>query len=503
MLRVSICRGPNAFATRSSPGAVISPRKSHMLRRAVDARSAAGEPVARRIARWLMFVIAVLSFGNFNPELWGGGNSNPAQLDQSVPSQTYVVVALWMILLGCTFLPRVLRKPLSSNGIFLPIFLLCYILASLFWGHLTFDAVSKGLVLATISFAVWRMTAIISVDEFLSITALSVLILSVVSGILLVVYPQAAIAHEWQHEGDWQGIFGQKQELGIVAAFLVFFALMRTLHRKSWWDFFTFLYGLVFLIASGSRGAAIIGCLGPFLILLTRKSPKFLRALVWIIAIDIGLAAAGMIYLLRTGDEVIYLGDTALDFSQRSMIWSYALDLWQGHPWLGYGINSFWTDPQILWGFLRTHGWVLDNYHDGYLAILVETGLVGMVLFLLLVTQVCVLLRGSRKTMSRETTEMCFGFLIMLFTINLTETIFLRSTNFGEVAFTFLALSILSTRAATQRLPWSLTMQEAGYGKRHSRSPREWGVARGHVSSRFASHWNQRLPELRNANNMN
>ncbi len=130
-----------------------------------------------------------------------------------------------------------------------------------------------------------------------------------------------------------------------------------------------------------------------------------------------------------------------------TFIWQFALGMWRDRPLLGYGLNGFWTNPDIYYSYFRLHGWVLDNYHDGYVAIIMETGIVGLTLFtitaLKLTSRLHYLLAVTPRG-QRLSVEMTIVFMVMFFTINLTETYFLRSTNFLSVLFAFLVAKVFT-----------------------------------------------------------
>ena len=162
------------------------------------------------------------------------------------------------------------------------------------------------------------------------------------------------------------------------------------------------------------------------------------------------VAVANIFYFVATGSQTIdVLGET-YDFTERTFIWQYAIGLWSGRPMLGYGLNGFWSQPVIYDGFQRLHGWVLDNYHDGYISLLVETGLVGFALFLALCVRISAKLHHlllSTPNGQRLSLEMTVAFLLMFFTINLTETYLSRSTNFLALLFAFLIVKIIPAPA--------------------------------------------------------
>jgi len=69
---------------------------------------------------------------------------------------------------------------------------------------------------------------------------------------------------------------------------------------------------------------------------------------------------------------------------------------------MGFGLNGFWTDSNIYYQYQRLHGWVLDNYHSGYIAIIVETGIIGFILFTVLSFDIFVKINFLMKTVKKH-----------------------------------------------------------------------------------------------------
>jgi len=78
---------------------------------------------------------------------------------------------------------------------------------------------------------------------------------------------------------------------------------------------------------------------------------------------------------------------------------------------------------------------VLDNYHSGYIAILMETGFLGYTLFAasVLLFSHKILHLISARTIDRSHCALIIGFVVLSFQTNFTETTFLRSTMFTSV----------------------------------------------------------------------
>src|SRR6202040_4281883 len=135
------------------------------------------------------------------------------------------------------------------------------------------------------------------------------------------------------------------------------------------------------------------------------------------------------------GYDALYVFDSVIDFTERTYIWQYALSHFDDAPLIGFGINGFWTIPAIYDHFEQDHGWVLDNYHNGYIAVLIETGLIGFSLFFLnsflFAKRIGFLM--ATGSLPRAHCAVIVGFMALSYQINFTETTFLRSTSFDAV----------------------------------------------------------------------
>lgn len=405
------------------------------------------ESTGRKVIRPILYAITTLSYGNFNPKYFG--MSVPHFQAEEAQPQTYLVLFLWILLISCSFFRGVLVTPLRIRGLFWPILFLCVVAVSPLWSEDPVVMAPKAIVFLIVSFGIWRIASIFSVAEIITITTRCTGILMIASAIALIVEPSIAVGHEFRREVGgfedlWQGVYEQKQGLGMVGAVFMFLTLMRTLNRRSFVNFLGFLLGLILVIGSGSRGGAIVAMGTPLAIMAARRYPWIFQLIVGLILIELVAAIAMICYLAYTGNDSFLIWGNEIDISERTFIWQYALHLWMSCPLLGFGLNGFWFDPGILWGFLRIHGWVIGNYHSGYVAILIETGLLGISLFVIVVWGLCTRLNAMVRSGSNEVLEIAIGLFLITFTINLTETTILLSSNYGRVLFTFLLINVYS-----------------------------------------------------------
>jgi len=66
----------------------------------------------------------------------------------------------------------------------------------------------------------------------------------------------------------------------------------------------------------------------------------------------------------------------------RTQLWSLVWKLIRSHPWFGYGYGGFWLGLQgpsaPVW---RAVGWQPPNAHNGFLDLLLDLGIIGLLLF--------------------------------------------------------------------------------------------------------------------------
>lgn len=398
----------------------------------------------RQLALAVLCLIIIVSVETFNTVLSGASDSEALQTGADVRAQVAAVM-LWALLIGLTFLPGVARFPVTARGLLWPCILLAWTVASPIWSSDPANGVPKAVVLLASSLAAWRMTSVITAKEMFACVFHSLAILLVVSMLLVIFVPSVGLlVHDWQHEGQWRGIFGTKQGLGAVAAVFLVLAFLRISRQRNWFNFITCAIGLACLLGSGSRGAGIVAAVAAICIFVAKGRPKVATLVTYMILLGLAFGTLEIIYFAATGLPSIQIFGSDINLTERTYIWQYAVTHWTDVPFLGFGLNGFWTDTGTAASYMMLHGWVLDNYHSGYLAIVVETGAIGFGLFCVISWKLVSRLRYLlvHATSNRLSLDMTLGFFVVFFTINLTETFFLRSTNFFSVLFTFLMTKI-------------------------------------------------------------
>lgn len=385
------------------------------------------EKLATNVMRGSITVNVIASMGVFNPALL------PAEWSFV---QQAVALLMWVILIyASAFVRPCLRVQPNPDLIALVAF---YALAavSVLWTSLATAAIMKSAALVVTTFGAYCLITRIDIDEIVASTALGLFILVAASALCAVFVPEIGVDQSWMHNGQWQGIYESKQTLGFISAYLMFFACYQKMAGQGWIIFLlTFLLASTCVIASESRGAGAVAIAAGALLVTSLWSIRCMRIYAVLPVAMCILAALLILYFYVTGYDSIHLGESTINLTERTFIWQYAIGHFNDAPLLGFGINGFWTRPAIYDYFNQNHGWVLDNYHSGYIAVAMETGFLGYVLFVASVYLFSekVLYLIATRSIDRRHCALVIGFVVLSFQSNFTETMFLRSTMFTSV----------------------------------------------------------------------
>jgi O-antigen ligase len=307
---------------------------------------------------------------------------------------------------------------------------------SVFWTNLGGAALMKAAALAITTLGAFCMITRVDIDDIVKATTRGLFVLIAASALCAVVFPDIGVDDSWMHMGQWQGVFESKQTLGFAGAYLMFFACYRKITGQGWLPFLvTFGLASTCVILSESRGAGALALVACALLLTSLCSVRCMQVYAILPCVMCAAAVLLILYFYTTGYDSIHVFDTTIDFTERTFIWQYAIGHFDDAPLFGFGINGFWTNPAIYDYFNQNHGWVLDNYHNGYIAILIETGFLGYVLFTasVFLFSYKVLCLIAERAIDRLHCALIIGFVFLNCQTNFTETVFLRSTMFTSV----------------------------------------------------------------------
>lgn len=323
----------------------------------------------------------------------------------------YGAAVVWAAL-GCWGVSVVVRaRPSAARTPLALWFFLAWCLVSVAWSHwrpATLASTVVQVLCAVVAFAIastltWRRILDAASTAFRSVLALSLLFEAVVA--VVVRHPIAPI---WTDYGDReipdafyfsraelltggriQGLPGNANLLAMVAllaAIAVAVQLAEGRIRRSRAIGWLAVAVLVLVLTRSSTVlvAAVVVVVVLALALWIRRTPTERRTPRYLLVLAAAVVAAVAAVVLR-GPITALLGKSP-DLTGRGEIWAGVVGLAQQHPVLGWGwIGYWWPDIPVLAELAPRNGVTYLQAHDAYLDAWMQTGIVGLVLFVVYV----------------------------------------------------------------------------------------------------------------------
>ncbi len=226
--------------------------------------------------------------------------------------------------------------------------------------------------------------------HLLSIFGVYILFLS---SMLVFFTPNVGIMNYHSIEGAWKGLYWHKNHMGLIAAFVNILFLINIISswqsgRKNVWAWgLLYFFSLFFMYKSDSAAAQITILIlhGVILLLLVwLKYKESIRKVHYLILAAILLISLFVLSINIDLFLAIFNRNTTL--TGRIPMWTYLFSAYfSQHPFFGYGFNAFWYIEPYRIAVQQAAGYpdqivIADN---GFIDILVNTGYIGLFLFLI------------------------------------------------------------------------------------------------------------------------
>lgn len=250
---------------------------------------------------------------------------------------------------------------------------------------------------------------------------------SVLSVIVIIIMP--AIGTMKELGGAWKGITSHKNNLGQFAAvgclLWVFFMTSHLFNKKRWICTVFLILDLILLFKSKSTTGLftfsfVLGFYFLLLLFRTQKQriPLFLISLGIIIFCMVQIIEQ---LLLSTTiyEKIIFSAGKDLTFTARTYIWGQIFSNISKHPVWGCGFGGFWLGMDGASEHIcrRIH-FILYQAHNGYIDLLNDLGIVGCIIFIILVVSTFI----STIKLSKQ------SYFIFVFFISLIMIILMSNT---------------------------------------------------------------------------
>ena len=254
----------------------------------------------------------------------------------------------------------------------------------------------------------------------------------------------------------WAGIFPTKNYLGNIMGL----GLILIFLRKGKWTPLRFIEAglcLVLLVLSQSFTAYVCTLIAISLITFFRigRSQRIL-----LVITGVGVAILTFTYVPNIFTLALGAGGKSTNLTGRDVIWAFCFSRMKLHPILGFGYSAFWgSESQSAIEFL---GWNPGQAHNGFIELLLEEGVVGLVLALVLLVDG--LRRGLRQIRSEEGARA--GVWVLALTVylvlhNVSESDFYQRPAWVIYILAYILVARLQLPRRTNAVPLLLSTQEA------------------------------------------
>lgn len=261
---------------------------------------------------------------------------------------------------------------------------------SLVWSEARFLTVRGLLIYGLVSIAVWASTWRLGWWRAARALGISMKLLLVVSVGVYVVLPGRGRTQEIYQAGALEGVFIQRNLAAFFAVaacltFLIFATSERPRPTGEWSLAWAALSGVVVILTRSSTGIAV--CLSSSLLAILfvaiRRLSASMRRLFLFLLIGVGTGAlvwatghVGTLSSLLGRDDTL---------TGRTIIWEVAGRAIADAPWTGYGFGALWSSgvpvTDTMWA---AGGFQFYHAHNTYLDLLLQVGVPGLVIGLLL-----------------------------------------------------------------------------------------------------------------------
>jgi exopolysaccharide production protein ExoQ len=343
------------------------------------------QPRVELIVAFMAFFLA--SFPAFITTIW---LIPQTVLTEAVLWAVLAVFSLWMLIRRNAL--ALFLKSLGKSWFVLPFLLFAGV--SLSWSVMRDISFYRWLVLLFIVIVSGYIGLQCSLKECIRLLAIIGTLILLLSFLLIVFVPGIGVMNYHTIQDAWRGIFWHKNHMGLMVTFVNIMYLIQLLNSIFTRASSKYVYGLLyifslfFLYKTDSVAAYLTTLILHGILLIVwiwlriRNKLRYKHYLVIVIVV---LLALSILYI--NIDQFFGVFNRNSSLTGRIPMWTYLYKAFiSKRPLQGYGFNAFWYDPALRVDVQKAVGYpdpivIADN---GFIDIWVNTGLVGLVLFLIL-----------------------------------------------------------------------------------------------------------------------
>jgi len=327
-----------------------------------------------------VLVVALMSSALIGPlfdPLQTGGDQVPILRMMWLP--VYGLIAL----LAMFRLPQLLRFWAPALAFFI---LVGWAGLSVMWSIDPDTTLRRAIALAATTLLGLYLASSLGGRRFAELTALTMLLLALGSYFVCLAVPSMGVSHD-VNAGTWRGLWYEKNEMGammVYASLAAVAALLTNPRRRLLWAGSLVLFiGLIIMTRSATSLLCLMIVLGGATVFTFMRLGQAASVLAVWLGVT-GFAALAGLYIFAPTFFYAALGKDAT-FTGRTDIWNAVLRAHEAEPVLGYGYAAFWGRHSDIANWIRDAlQWRVPSAHNGWLDLLIQLGLVGVVIYALI-----------------------------------------------------------------------------------------------------------------------
>ena len=384
-----------------------------------------------------------------------------ASIEAGSPIERYVLTGLMIVTLLILFRRRIDWPRILKANLWLIIWF-SYLAISILWSDIPFASFKRWFrSIGDVLVALVVLSELKPFQGLESVFRRCAYVLVPVSLMLVEFFPQ--LGREYGRTSGmtmWIGVTSQKNSLGqlcALAAFLLTWSLLREWRAGQLFrnEFRTLADALVLSIAvflligpsNEARSATsisilIVGVAILLLVSLKKNLARYIAAHLKGIAVTLVVMYALFFESLVQTIAPMFGRESTL--TGRTEIWDPLLNFASQSPVFGVGYGGFWAPGNRQLEELFSTRFNLTQAHNGYLAIYVELGVVGLALLGAFLLAYC---NKVRREISRDFEWGVYGIciLLMLLIQNISEASFMNSSSYLWITIVFLTVVFSAT----------------------------------------------------------
>ncbi|MEH1999788.1 MAG: O-antigen ligase family protein [Nostoc sp.] len=315
----------------------------------------------------------------------GAGQNEVVEYDSLLNRISFFVIYAITLLLLILRWKKTLYVLVLNKDIFL-YSLLMLAVVSIIWSFEPSTTLKNSFTLIGSSLFGLYLVSRYSLKQQLYLLAWTFGIVIVLSFIFSLALPKYGIQNQDIGKPLWRGVFTHKNGLGarMVTSSIVFFLLAYESKRRSWLFWGGFSLSILLLLLAGST-SSLLNLLILILAFFAFQIWRWPYQATVPTLIMLATISQSLYFWLSNNAGVLFtsLGKDAT-LTGRTDLWPLVIDMILKHPWLGYGYGGFWQgwegESAYIW---LNAGWTPNHPHNGYLALCLDLGLLGVGLFFL------------------------------------------------------------------------------------------------------------------------